>query len=186
VVELETERTKLMPFSASHETELLELFRDPAIRRYLLDDMLVDADWIAAEIKSSDARFAAGNVGLWSVRVHGDERIVGFCGFREFFTPPQMQLLYGLLPAQCGRGLATEVARAVCDHAFHDLGFSQVAAATDVPNKASIRVLERLGMQRERVTEDGVEGTVFYAVTRDAWLARNASRLNRNNMGDTR
>ena len=38
--------------------------------------------------------------------------LVGFVGFRPFFDPPELQLLYGLLPAYWGRGLATEPAGA--------------------------------------------------------------------------
>lgn len=46
-----------------------------------------------------------------------------------------------------GRGYATEVARAVVDHAFEDLGVERVAAACRVTNAASRSVLEKCGFQ---------------------------------------
>ena len=98
--------------------------------------------------------------------------VVGFVGFREFFDPPELQLLYGLLPACWGGGLATEVTTRVCDFAFRQLGFDEITAATDLPNRASSRVLQRLGMQLVRTTDDGVAGTALFALERDAWLAR--------------
>lgn len=161
------------PIEASDVAELLALFRYPSVRRYLLDDELVSEEWVREEIAASAERFATTGAGIWAVRLRGAESpIIGFVGFREFFDPPRLQLLYGLHPEYRGRGFATEAARGICDHAFVDLGFRLVEAATDAPNTASSRVLDRLGMRRVRVDGvDGVEtsGTVFYVLDRDSW-----------------
>ena len=169
---MKSERTTLRPFAAPDADELLTVFRDPGVRRYLLDDSLVSAEWVRDEIGSSDARFASSGTGLWSIRLTGAPSIIGFAGCRDFFDPPQLQLIYGLLPGLWGRGLATEVAARVCDHAFRELGFSQVSAAIDVPNEASARVLERLGMKMKETTDEGSYGTAFYVLDRLSWAAR--------------
>lgn len=174
-MDLLSPRTELRPIVERDAAELLELFRDPSVRRYLLDNMLVSREWVLSEIQSSLERFAESGAGLWAVRLRGIEPIIGFVGFREFFDPPQLQLLYGLLPAYCGRGLATEVAARVCDHAFTDLGHEWVAAATDRPNAASSRVLERLGMSLERSSDEGDAGTLFYLLKREQWEREGAS-----------
>jgi RimJ/RimL family protein N-acetyltransferase len=44
-------------------------------------------------------------------------------------------------------------------YAFDRLGFEEVRAATDVPNGASVRVLERLGFAEWRRPDDGEHGT---------------------------
>ncbi len=168
---IETERATLHPFSKSDADELLALFRVPDVRRFLLDDILVSADWVLDEIEASDARFKRSGTGLWSVRIKGSTDIIGFAGFREFFDPPQLQLLYGLLPACWGHGLATEVASRICDHAFRNLGFLQVNAATDIPNEASVKVLRRLGMKQTHTSTDGLMGTAFFVVDCDTWFA---------------
>ena len=156
-------------FALSDADQLLELFRDSSVRRYLLDDALMSAEWVHDEIVASEARFSNGGAGLWSIRVTDCPEIVGFVGFREFFDPPQLQLLYGLLPSCWGRGLATEAAHIVCEHAFRSLGFVEVTAATDVANLASTRVLCRLGMTLDRTTDDGLDGTAFYSMDRADW-----------------
>jgi ribosomal-protein-alanine N-acetyltransferase len=173
-LDIATERTILRPFTASDADDLLTVFRDPEVRRYLLDDVLVSAAWVGDEIVASDGRFARSGTGLWSIRPAGDTRVVGFVGFREFFDPPQLQLLYGLLPGYWGRGLATEAAARVCDRAFRVLGFVEITAAIDVPNRASARVLRRLGMKQVRTSDDGVAGTAWFALGRDDWLAAHA------------
>jgi ribosomal-protein-alanine N-acetyltransferase len=143
------------------------------VRRYLLDDALVTPAWVNDEIVASDERFAKGGAGLWSIQLASGGSIIGFVGFREFFDPPQLQLLYGLLPAFWGRGVATEAALTICEYAFRELGFLEIAAATDVPNEASIAVLRRLGMRAVRTANDcGPAGTAFFAVNRHDWSAR--------------
>lgn len=138
------------------------------MRRYLLDGQIVSRAWVEDEIRRSAARFEAGGAGLWTLLERDAPRLVGFVGFRPFFEPPELQLLYGLAPEHWGRGLATEAARAAITYAFRDLGFPEVRAATDVPNAASIAVLERLGMHEWKRTEDGEHGTAFFRVAAPA------------------
>lgn len=166
---LETPRLALVPFAPADRAALHRVFTDAHVRRYLLDDALVGLDWVDDEIAASAGRFAEGGAGLWSVRERGAAEIIGFTGFRPFFDPPELQLLYALLPEHWGRGLATEAARAAVAHAFGVLDFSRVVAAADRPNEPSIRVVKRLGMRLERETDDGQWGTVFYAIYREDW-----------------
>ena len=142
-----TTRIVLSPFAETHVDSLLELFRDPHVRRYLLDDSLVDRAWVKEEVRTSRERFEAGSLGLYAAHLHeAPDALVGFAGFRPFYEPPVLQLVYGIAPAYVGRGLATEMARSVIDVAFNERGFRDVRASTDEPNRASVRVLERLGM----------------------------------------
>lgn len=48
-----------------------------------------------------------------------------------------------------GQGLATEAVRLVLDLGFDKLGLERIWAVCDPENEASIRLLERVGMQRE-------------------------------------
>lgn len=162
----------MSPFSESDAEELLALFRAPDVRRYLLDDSLVSAEWVREEIEASKARFCASGAGLCAVRLTGQTGIAGFVGFRGFLEPPRLQLLYGLLPIFWGEGLATEVAERICKYAFEDLDFAEILAATDVPNKASASVLGRLGMRLERTTSAGPSGTALYRLDRESWKRR--------------
>ena len=161
-----TARAVLLPFADADTDELLAVFREPMVRRYLLDDDVVPVDWVSAEIAASGQRFERDGTGLWAIRLAGRPDIIGFAGFREFFNPSQLQLLYGLLPQYWGQGLATEAAAAVCTHAFRALGLKRVAAATDINNEASRRVLLRLGMRPVKTTAEGAGGTTFYEMDR--------------------
>ena len=175
--ELYSARTVLRPFGEADAAELLAVFRDPAVRRHLLDDSLVPPEWVKDEIRSSNERFAQSGAGLWSISLKEETRIAGFVGVRDFFEPPQLQLLYGLLPDYWGRGLATEVAARICAEAFTTLGMDRVRAATDSPNAASARVLERLGMTLVRSSAEGTAGTLFYELKREDWARSSKNRV---------
>jgi len=170
--ELTTQRTLLRPFLLADAPELLPVFRDADVRRYLLDDVLVSPAWVEDEIASSQQRFARFGTGLWTVRLAERPAIVGFVGFREFLDPPELQLIYGLLPECWGKGLATEVTARVCDYAFRNLGRDRICATTDLPNRASSRVLRHLGMELVGTSDDGASGTAHFAIDRDTWCAR--------------
>lgn len=144
---------------------LLRLFREPSVRRYLLDGEIVPMTWIRDEIAASTRRFADSSLGLWTVRLRtGEDEIAGFAGFREFWKPPVLELTYGLDPGVVGHGYATEAAHAVCRFAFRTGRLTEVRAAVDLPNRRSLRVLQRLGARLEKTTMDGPEGTAFYVL----------------------
>ena len=168
---LTTKRTVLTPFDDDDADQLLAMYREPEVRGYLLDNVLVSPAWVQKEIDASQQRFARHGAGLWAVHRREAAGIIGFVGFREFFHPPELQLLYGFLPAFWGQGYAGEVTARVCERVFRDLDFDEITSATDVPNRGSSRVLERLGMQLVKTTNDGVAGTRLYALSRERWNA---------------
>jgi ribosomal-protein-alanine N-acetyltransferase len=92
------------------------------------------------------------------------ETRIGFGGFRPFFEPPELQLLYGLLPACWSKGLATEAAQAMIAFGFQELAFDRVTASADAANASSLRVMEKAGMVFDRrATMDGLETLVYVA-----------------------
>ena len=167
-----SKRLAMLPISEGDAESLLRVFQNPEVRRYLLDDALVSLEWVYDEITSSSERFGADSAGLWAIRLMGGDAIVGFVGFREFFDPPRLQLLYGLLPEYWGQGFACEAAKRICDHAFHELGFPRIEAAMDAPNNRSISVAERLGLCRVSPPGQRPDATVFYEIDRDTWEDR--------------
>jgi ribosomal-protein-alanine N-acetyltransferase len=169
---LDTARLTLRPFAGEDVGELHLLFIQADVRRYLLDDMVVSREWVEDEVAASRARFAEIGCGLWTLTEHDRTEIVGFVGFRPFFDPPELQLLYGLLPSYWGRGYATEAAEAAIAHAIHALGMDEIRAATDASNSASIAVLNRLGLRERSRSSHGARATVFFDLAASDWRER--------------
>ncbi|RPJ72107.1 MAG: N-acetyltransferase [Acidobacteria bacterium] len=69
-----------------------------------------------------------------------------------------------------GQGYAAEIARAVIDYCFGSLVMPVIRASTDTGNRASARVLEKLGFcVVDRRTVGGLD-TLFYELAREADL----------------
>jgi len=62
--------------------------------------------------------FSEEGVGLFGVRMHGSENLLGFCGFVRLEGMEEMELGYELTQKVWGRGLATEASRACLRYAF--------------------------------------------------------------------
>jgi len=64
-----------------------------------------------------------------------------------------------------GQGIATEAGRAAIDYAFRELDADEVVAYTSPGNAASLRVIEKLGMERrgEGRSRDGQRAVIFVA-----------------------
>jgi ribosomal-protein-alanine N-acetyltransferase len=161
---IETARLQMRPLALSDLDDLHRLFTDPGVRRFLLDDQIVSREWTEAEIISSMKLFESDGHGMWAVCEKGEGALVGFCGYRFFNDPAELQLLYGIAPEYWSRGLTTEAAKAMIRYAFSELRFTRIVASADAPNLASFRVMEKAGMKFEkRVTIEGRD-TIYYAI----------------------
>jgi RimJ/RimL family protein N-acetyltransferase len=166
---LRTRRLVLEPFSSGQVDGLLTLFRTPEVRRFLLDDQVVDRGWVISEVATSQALFETHGIGLWALRKREDEepeeeRILGAVGYRFFHQPPELQLVVALLPRWWGRGLATEACREVIRYGYQAAGLERIAADTDAGNDPSIRLMARLGLRFEGRVEKGGVDTLCYAL----------------------
>ncbi|MBE9169952.1 GNAT family N-acetyltransferase [Pleurocapsales cyanobacterium LEGE 06147] len=166
-LEIITERMQLSPVTEADTDELHQLWTQPEIRKYLWDDRIIEASQTQQIVTQSISAFSDREYGLWLARLLNTKPLIGFCGYWPFFEPPQIQLIYGLSPQYWGRGLATEMARAAIDYGFQEWGFKVICASTDVPNKASIAVIKRLGMTYQKQEEINGKETIFYQLNRN-------------------
>ncbi len=77
-------------------------------------------------------------------------RVIGACDL-SLIERNVVDLGYMLGMAEWGKGYATEIALALVDAAFFDLRADRIISTVDVNNRASIRVLEKIGMRWEAV-----------------------------------
>lgn len=95
--------------------------------------------------------------GMWLV-VHAADRVVigdvGFKGRSE--GADTVDIGYSIVPAYRNQGYASEAAQMLIDWAFAQPGIERVIATCLPTNAPSIRVLEKLGMQRTGTTASGM------------------------------
>lgn len=100
----------------------------------------------------------------------------------NFAESREWEIGWAVDPACWGQGYATEAAQGMLDYAFKDLNAHRVVAFCKSMNKASWRVMEKLGMQREgRLREESLWQGAFvdafvYSILDREWTARGSDR----------
>ncbi|MDN5203154.1 GNAT family N-acetyltransferase [Fulvivirgaceae bacterium BMA10] len=161
-LELVTKRLRLVPVQHQDLNILHHTWTKPEVRKYLWDDIMIPIEQTDDIISTSINHFEKDEFGLWLIRKKDTNEAIGFVGLWFFFDEKHPQLLYGLDPNFQGFGFATEAAQRIMDWALEHLKFDELIASCDVPNIASIRVINRLGMSFHK--QEVVDGkpTVFY------------------------
>ncbi|GAB3652431.1 GNAT family protein [Nocardioides korecus] len=177
---MHTERLLLRPPEDADVERLLSFRTRPEVTHWLIRPR-IDPTTYAAELLRATREGDDHDV----VAVLGEEIVgTGWLGVRDGLVqdvgatdlPREGRLGYALDPAYVGRGLATEMARALLDVAFGQLGLRRVTAGCYADNLASWRVMEKLGMRREQHgvadswhAELGWVDGFTYAVLREEW-----------------
>jgi RimJ/RimL family protein N-acetyltransferase len=141
-----SERLTYRPVTGADLDAFHSLVEDEHIRRYMMDGNVFPPSWSAGHIRQSEALFRRLGVGLWLAYSAASGELIGFCGFLilpEVLAEPE--LVYALRERFCGRGLATEMARASIAEARALGALGEIVASVDDVNRASVRVLEKLG-----------------------------------------
>ena len=145
---LETDRLLLRELTMADLDPLAALYRDPGVRRYFPDGTRTYEQTREELAWTIDVHYARYGYGLWAAVVRDTGAFAGRCGLLhwEIAGRSEVEVAYLLDPALWGRGLATEAARAIADHAFATLPVERLIALIDPANTASRRVAEKVGM----------------------------------------
>lgn len=170
---IETGRLWLRPLVPDDLEAVHRLWTDPDVRRYLWDGEEISRETAAGIISGNVGCFEERGFGLWAVIRKEDEALIGFCGLWRFEDGSDFELVYCISPEYWGGGLATEAARAAIRQGFEVAGLDHIPASADTPNVASLRVMQKAGMRREkRETYEGRD-TTYYVISREDFRAAN-------------
>ncbi len=145
---IRTERLILRDWGDADLPAFARLNADPRVAEFLPSVLTrKESDAMAARIRSG---IGENGFGLWAVEVPEVTPFVGFVGlqaaqFEAHFTPC-IEVGWRLAVEHWNRGYATEAARAAVAFGFDELGFDEIVALTVPQNRASRRVMEKLGM----------------------------------------
>ena len=142
-----TERLRLTPVTAADVDDLVVLHADANVAEWHA------GRWTAEQARhwaeGMAARWARQGVGKWMARRRSDDVLVGRGGLSRVALDGEeaLELGWTLRDAARGQGYATEIGRAGLRFAVEELGARRVVAFTEVHNRASRAVMERLGMR---------------------------------------
>jgi RimJ/RimL family protein N-acetyltransferase len=175
-MELQTSRLTLRSFATEDVDAMAQLFANPDFMRFSLG-VFTERKQTVAFIEKVMSWDSSGIPSQFALVRRGDDALIGYCGFfHHAEVPGEVEIGYRLHPDYWNRGLITEAARAVRDHAFVNLKLPRVISLIHPENTPSRRVAEKNGMKVEKEIMFRGFPTLLYAITREQWLAnRDAS-----------
>lgn len=174
---LHTARLRLEPIGDRHLDGLQALNKDPEVMRYISGRPETPEE-TRAMIERVKARWAEWGYSWWSFIERNSGELVGagcvqHLG-RERANP--LELGWRLRRDRWGRGLASEAARCMAEHAFGALQAPRLLAVCHPDNQASARVMTRLGMDYRGIERWYEMDCAVYGIEAAAWAGRSPAQ----------
>jgi [ribosomal protein S5]-alanine N-acetyltransferase len=182
IPQLTTERLLLRPFVLEDAPTVQELVspREVAAPLDAMPHPYPDgaaAEWIATHA----GRAEAGSAFTWAVTTLRDGTLIGAIEIRAEALHQRGEFGYWTGMPYWNQGFTTEAAGRVVRQGFETLDLHRIQALVLPGNTGSVRVLEKLGFQREGVLRDYVlrwgefQDRAIYGLVRDEWKHQSLS-----------
>ena len=153
--------------SHSHDAQaLFALNGNPQVMRYTGEPLLPSLDAAKLAIENH-TDFDNPGYGRWACVLKESQQIIGFCGLKYLSDLDEVDIGYRFLPEFWGKGYATEACIASLQFGFHTLRLHRIIGLVLPQNAASIRVLEKVGLQFECEFDYDGYSVLRYAASKD-------------------
>jgi RimJ/RimL family protein N-acetyltransferase len=160
---IETERLQLRRVQSGDVEDLVSLYADPEVRKFISTAAAFDRAEATARVAADAQDWATGRRTLL-VYERATEQFLGRIAIVDWTQFGETEVGWVFAPQGRGQGYATEAARAAQAWAFQHLDIPYVIALIRPDNAPSIAVAERLGMAPIR--EDDLFGVPVIVYSR--------------------
>lgn len=146
---LETKRLYLREFIPSDAEYIFRLHNDVDVMKYISSKK--DKGFTMQECESFIEKCMLGyqkhpGIGIWATITKETNEFIGWTTLKHLDKTVDMEIGYRYFKSFWGLGYATEAARALVDYGFDVLNLNKITAIAMIENRASIRVIKKLGM----------------------------------------
>lgn len=163
----ETERLLLQPWQGPDWRDLSRISGDTEVMRYINGGV----PWTDEETREFVDRqvqlYAERGFCRWRLIERTTGEFIGFCGVGMWRSEADPEIGWWLARSRWSRGYATEAARAALDDALERVQLPRIVSVAMCGNAASIRIMQKLGLQFECEFESLGFRLVRYAIHRD-------------------
>jgi [ribosomal protein S5]-alanine N-acetyltransferase len=165
-VTVETERLRAEPISAAHQQDMVQLLCDPRVASTL--GGVPSPARVAAEIEHLAEHFRRHGYGFWVWREKATGEVVARGGIEHTHVAgrDEVEVGWAVMADRWGEGFASELGAASVRAAFDEHGIDELVSFTLPDNRASRRVMEKLGFAYERDVVHAGEPHVLYRLAR--------------------
>lgn len=158
IMVIKTNRCKMVKVQERDYEKIKELYTDEKVRKFL-------GGTVSNENFNSsfnDMLTCNNDSFYWVVRLKDNNHIIGLASLDKHHDGLSTEISYQFMPQYWGYGYAEEVVRKIIDYAFYELIIKKIIAETQSANKASCKLLKKVGMNLEQiVSRFGNEQYIF-------------------------
>lgn len=162
-IDLHTERLLLQPLAEDDHAFIQELLNTAGWIKFIGDRNIHSKEDAITYIKK-----IANNPGIhyWTANTKDTQQPIGLVTLiqRDYLDQPDIG--FAFLPAVAGKGYAHEAARALMAHVLQDDSISAIHAVILPDNKASIRLVEKLGLSFDKFITINEEELGIYTLNK--------------------
>lgn len=150
--QIKTERLILKPYSEHDIDTFIDLLTNPEITSTFMVPEMGSRSCAEELVKKLIGFSQPDDTKHLEYGIYLGEKMIGFvndCGVEE----DEIEIGYVIHPQYQGHGYATEAVHTVLAE-LREMGFRKVTAGYFAENTASLRVMEKCGMQRTTITEE--------------------------------
>lgn len=176
-----TDRLVLRRWKTEDVQPYAALCSDPEVMRWIGDGRTSTFDESQQAIERFERFWVQNGFGLFAIEKRLSAEFIGFVGLSiPTFLPellPAVEIGWRLARHAWGKGLATEGARAALAFGFARPELERIVSIHRLGNVASGRIMEKLGMQRERETVHPANQrrVRVYEISRADWVRAQSS-----------
>lgn len=166
MISLETERLFLRGLVVSDAPFILTLLNEPSFLRFIGDKKvrtIQDAEQYI--LNGPVASYERHGFGLCLVELKQTHTPIGICGLLKRDELPDPDIGFAFLPDFWNKGFAFESSAAVLKDARDRLNLERILAITNQDNEPSIKLLQKLGLQIERVIKMSTDSTELFLLS---------------------
>jgi ribosomal-protein-alanine N-acetyltransferase len=150
MLKIETDRLLLRPLELSDISELIKLWADPLVTKYMGGPRNKESleQGFYEDLNSSPSKTDE----LWPVVEKATLKTIGHCGLleKQIEKKKATELIYVFNRSSWGNGYATEMGVGLRQYALEKLGLKTLVALIDPQNFASIKVAQKIGFEKEK------------------------------------
>lgn len=171
---IETARLLLRPLEMSDLDEMVALYGDPDVMRYVgSTGEIRNREQTERSLKNLLAyqeKYGYGYGGFAAILRETNE-FVGRGGLIHLDNTDEIEVYYALAKKFWGKNLATEMTEAFVDLGFGELGLQRIVGVTYPQNETSGKVLQKAGLKFEKTANFYNVEVNYYSINYSDWKA---------------
>jgi len=86
-------------------------------------------------------------LGIWATVLKETDKVIGWTCLKELLDTKEIEIGYRYFPSYWNKGYCTEICNELIKYGFQNLNLDKIIAIVHPENIASVRVLEKLGLE---------------------------------------